>query len=373
MIASIGGRLEGGRLSRRRPFRSPHHAASTAAMVGGGSQARPGEISPGAQGVLFLDELPEFGRQVLESLRQPLEAGRITVARAKAHVTYPGPVPARGRHEPLPLRASGRRGAGLRPGAALRRRLPVAHLRAAARPHRPACRGAGAQRRRHGAAGAARGLVRGGRPGGRRHACCRPIGWPGLAGPSCAPTARPTASSWRPPPCATSRRAACCAAPPQQLQLSARGYHRVLKVARTIADLDGSEVDPQAAHRRSRGLPPGGARPLRDPCPCAAAPRRRRSERAMDPLRIFPRRRLAASMIIGIGSDSDRHTSHRAHARALRRPLHRAGLHPAWSGRNRSAGPIAPTPMPGAMPPRKRCRRRWGPAFGRASIGATSA
>jgi magnesium chelatase family protein len=89
MIASIGGRLDGGRLSRRRPFRSPHHAASMAALVGGGSQARPGEISLAHLGVLFLDELPEFGRAVLESLRQPLEAGRITVARTQAHMTYP--------------------------------------------------------------------------------------------------------------------------------------------------------------------------------------------------------------------------------------------------------------------------------------------
>ena len=92
MIHSVAGALEQGKLLRERPYRSPHHSASIAALTGGGLRARPGEVSLAHRGVLFLDELPEFQRQALESLRQPLETGQVTVARANAHITYPARV-----------------------------------------------------------------------------------------------------------------------------------------------------------------------------------------------------------------------------------------------------------------------------------------
>ncbi|HHG88997.1 MAG TPA: ATP-binding protein [Devosia sp.] len=89
MIQSIAGELAGGRVSDRRPFRCPHHSASMAALVGGGLKVRPGEVSLAHNGVLFLDELPEFSPQVLDSLRQPLEAGETHIARANARVSFP--------------------------------------------------------------------------------------------------------------------------------------------------------------------------------------------------------------------------------------------------------------------------------------------
>ncbi|WP_417667901.1 YifB family Mg chelatase-like AAA ATPase [Roseibium sp.] len=89
MIASLAGELADGRLCDRRPFRAPHHSASMAALVGGGVKARPGEVSLAHNGVLFLDELPEFNPQVLDSLRQPLETGEAVIARANHRVSYP--------------------------------------------------------------------------------------------------------------------------------------------------------------------------------------------------------------------------------------------------------------------------------------------
>ncbi len=152
---------------KRHPYRSPHHTASSAALVGGGSMPRPGEISLAHQGVLFLDELPEFDRRVLEALREPMESGRIHISRAARQADFPAqfqliaamnPCPCatpRGKRtgQPLPLHAG--------PGGALSRQA----LWPAARPHRPANRSAGAAGR--GAAGRRRGRVFRGRPPAR--------------------------------------------------------------------------------------------------------------------------------------------------------------------------------------------------------------
>jgi magnesium chelatase family protein len=92
MVWSMAGLIARGQLTRARPFRSPHHSASMAALTGGGHRAKPGEVSLAHNGVLFLDELPEFSPQALDSLRQPLETGEVIVARANHHVRYPARV-----------------------------------------------------------------------------------------------------------------------------------------------------------------------------------------------------------------------------------------------------------------------------------------
>jgi magnesium chelatase family protein len=92
LVHSVAGLIARGALTRARPFRSPHHSASMAALTGGGLKVKPGEVSLAHNGVLFLDELPEFGPQALDSLRQPLETGEVTVARANAHVRFPARV-----------------------------------------------------------------------------------------------------------------------------------------------------------------------------------------------------------------------------------------------------------------------------------------
>jgi magnesium chelatase family protein len=89
MIASLSGELKDGKITRRRPFRAPHHSASMPSLVGGGIKPKPGEMALAHHGVLFLDELPEFQPRVLEALRQPMEQGEALVARANYHVTYP--------------------------------------------------------------------------------------------------------------------------------------------------------------------------------------------------------------------------------------------------------------------------------------------
>jgi magnesium chelatase family protein len=89
MVHSLAGTLTEEGLVTARPYRDPHHSASLPALVGGGSKAKPGEVTLAHLGVLFLDELPEFDRRVLEALRQPIETGTVTVSRANAHVTYP--------------------------------------------------------------------------------------------------------------------------------------------------------------------------------------------------------------------------------------------------------------------------------------------
>jgi len=242
MIASVAGEIEGGALTNRRPFRAPHHSASMPALVGGGLRARPGEISLAHNGVLFLDEMPEFAGQVLDSLRQPLETGEVAIARANHRVTYPARFMLVAAMNPCRCgRASDpgfscRRGPNLRCAAEYQGKLSGPLLdRIDLHIEVPAVTAAD--------------LIlppptEGSREVAARVARARDIQterYAGLgmntvrcnaqaSGPALEEIARADKSGL-----ALLRDAA------ERMHLSARGYHRVLRVARTLADLDGAD------------------------------------------------------------------------------------------------------------------------------------
>jgi magnesium chelatase family protein len=243
MVHSVAGALAGGELTDRRPFRAPHHSASMAALTGGGIHARPGEVSLAHHGVLFLDELPEFSMQALDSLRQPIETGEVAIARANHRVTYPA------RFQLVAAMNPCRCGHATDPGHACKRQpnarcmaqyqarlsgplldrfdlvLEVPAVSAADLLLPPADEGS-----REVAARVmqAREIQR------ARYAA---LGLPGIATNSAAPAqvietaARPDAGGEK-----LIREAA------DRMRLTARGFHRVLKLARTLADLDESDA-----------------------------------------------------------------------------------------------------------------------------------
>ncbi len=240
MIHSIAGMLPGGALTDRRPFRAPHHSASMAALVGGGHHAKPGEVSLAHQGVLFLDELPEFNSQALDSLRQPLETGEVAVSRANHRIVYPARVqlvaamnPCRCGHADDPG-FSCARGPVARCAAQYQSRisgplidrfdltLDVGAVTAADL-MRPAPREGSREVAERVAAARAIQVER-----------YRELGLDAIGCNAAAPAsvieqvAVPEAAA-----AALMREAA------DRMRLSARGYHRVLKLARTLADLDG--------------------------------------------------------------------------------------------------------------------------------------
>jgi magnesium chelatase family protein len=238
MIHSVAGCLTGGKLLRARPFRDPHHTASAPALVGGGARAKPGEVSLAHCGVLFLDELPEFPRQSLEALRQPMECGRAVVARANAHVTYPARFQLIAAMNPCKCGHLGdpERGCGRAPkcGADYRARLsgpvldrfdlfvdvPKVDIAKLGRPR----------------SGEASGVVAGRIERARARQAERYARLAPNAGMLTNAEADGQLLEAIGTPDAEGNRLLTDAA--QRLSLSARGYHRILRVARTLADID---------------------------------------------------------------------------------------------------------------------------------------
>jgi magnesium chelatase family protein len=238
MIQSLAGLLEGGRLTRARPFRAPHHSASMAAMIGGGIRAKPGEASLAHHGVLFLDELPEFTAPVLDSLRQPLETGDVLIARANFHVRYPARFQLVAAMNPCRCgygRASGRNcGKGpnceeiyqSRISGPLLDRMDLSIELPAVTPADLAAPAAGETTAivaaRVAAARAAQAARGPGGKNGRSNAALADADLTGVAAPD-------------------AEGAALLARAAEALRLSARAYTRIIRVARTLADLDGGD------------------------------------------------------------------------------------------------------------------------------------
>ena len=240
MIASVAGILQNGRLTARRPFRSPHHSASMAAMVGGGIRARPGEASLAHHGVLFLDELPEFTPQVLDSLRQPLESGETVIARVNYRIAYPSRFQLVAAMNPCRCGMAGEPGHVCRRGPRcvteyqarlsgplldridIRIEVPAVTATDLIQPAASEASADVAKR-----VAVAREIQR------ERYAAL------GLAGVACNGQCAPSVLEAVAQPDDAALRLLRDAA--EAMQLSARGYHRVLKVARTLADLDGAD------------------------------------------------------------------------------------------------------------------------------------
>jgi magnesium chelatase family protein len=240
MIASLAGELPDGKVTRKRPFRSPHHSASMPALVGGGIRAKPGEISLSHHGVLFLDELPEFQPRVLEALRQPLETGETQVARANYHVTYPArfqlvaamnPCKCGMAGEPGHVCAKGQRCASdyqARLSGPLLDRLDIQIELGAVR--------AADLARPVPSEGSAEVALRVAKARERQRERFAKLGFKHLA-------TNAQADGTLLDEIATPDKPGLCILheASDAMMLSARGYHRVLRVARTLADLDGED------------------------------------------------------------------------------------------------------------------------------------
>jgi magnesium chelatase family protein len=240
MIASIAGAISNGRLTRRRPFRAPHHSASMAAMVGGGIRARPGEVSLAHHGVLFLDELPEFTPQVLDSLRQPLETGETVIARVNYRISYPSRIQLVAAMNPCRCGMAGEPGHVCRRGPRcvadyqarisgplldridIRIEVPAVSAADLILPAAPEPSSAVAARVAAARAVQQRRFAGEALDGVATNAQCSPSLIERIAAPDRAAMSLLRSAA-------------------EAMQLSARGYHRVLKVARTLADLDGAD------------------------------------------------------------------------------------------------------------------------------------